>query len=323
MGKSSKKPRKKKTRSPSRHSSRRAKRQEGREGLGVRGNFALETARPLSLDAERRRRIRRMAALLLDHWPPQHWWPAQTPYEVVVGAVLTQNTAWSNVEKAVARLKELFELTPRAIMDAPVDELAEAIRPTGYYRLKAERLRQVTAAILKYTDDPDLTEMRRRPVEFLRRELIAVRGVGPETADSILLYALNKPVFVIDAYTRRILYRHGLIRGDESYDALQALMQEALPRQVRLYNELHAVIVATAKHHCQKRKVFCEACPLMALDRERPVCEVCRRVDPIGLPAAATMCSRCAANSTDHLQRKFCPQAWTRRRDIRQTHRDA
>ena len=196
---------------------------------------------------------------LLAAYGPRDWWPAETPFEVAVGAVLTQNTNWGNVERAIARLRAADCLDCRAILALPRAELAELIRPAGYYNLKADRLQSLCRFI---ADAGGMEGLAARPTETLRPELLAVRGVGPETADDILLYALDRPVFVIDAYTRRLLARHGLARGDEPYEALRAGFEKALPPEVPLFKEYHALIVEHAKQACRKRPA-CEGCALV------------------------------------------------------------
>jgi endonuclease-3 related protein len=199
---------------------------------------------------------------LLEAFGPQHWWPGDTPFEVMVGAVLTQNTAWSNVEKAIVRLKQAQALSGRAILDLPPTDLAELIRPAGYFNVKARRLKALCAFldIEAVLDEPvRLAEIA--PLPELRCRLLAVNGVGEETADSILLYALDLPSFVVDAYTRRVFARLGLIAGDEPYADIQAAFIAALPLDRLLYNEYHALIVHLGKHHCRPRP-RCAGCPL-------------------------------------------------------------
>lgn len=193
---------------------------------------------------------------------PQHWWPGQTPFEVMVGAVLTQNTAWSNVEKAIANLGANACLDPARIVAAP--ELAEWLRPSGYFNVKAERLR---AYCRWYLEQGGYDALARLPTDELRRRLLAVRGVGPETADDILLYAFARPVFVIDTYTRRLFARLGYISGDEGYEVLRGWFETALAGAaadpVALFNEYHALIVMHAKDYCRKRPA-CTGCVLAA-----------------------------------------------------------
>ena len=190
---------------------------------------------------------------LLRRYGPQRWWPADSPFEVLVGAVLTQNTAWTNVEKAVANLKRAKLLDPEKIRDVDLHRLAEVIRPSGYYRLKAKRLKAAVEWWLRR--DP------KAPLDVLRAQLLEVHGVGPETADSILLYALGLPSFVVDAYTRRVLTRHGLAAEDVDYDGMKRLFEGALAEDVALYNEFHALIVKVGKEHCGPTP-RCAGCPL-------------------------------------------------------------
>ncbi len=195
---------------------------------------------------------------LLERYGPQHWWPGEGPFEVMVGAVLTQNTAWENVERAIARLKAAGALDARVIAASEPRRLAEWIRPAGYFNVKARRLQAFCAW---YLERGGLEALRRQPTETLRADLLAVHGIGPETADDILLYALGRPVFVIDAYTRRLFARLGLVGEDWGYERLRAWFEDGLPREVPLFNEYHALIVRHAKEHCRKRP-RCAGCPL-------------------------------------------------------------
>lgn len=199
-------------------------------------------------------------AALRAAYGPQRWWPAETPFEVMVGAVLTQNTAWVNVERAIANLKRARLLSAGAIVRAHPRRLAACLRPSGYFNVKARRLR---AFCRWYLDAGGGAALVRLPTAVLRERLLAVHGIGPETADDILLYAFARPVFVIDAYTRRLFRRLGLIDGDEDYERLRAAFETRLPRKVRLFNEYHALIVVHAKEVCRVRPV-CERCCLRA-----------------------------------------------------------
>jgi len=190
----------------------------------------------------------------------QEWWPGETPFEVIIGAILTQNTAWTNVEKAIGRLKEARALTPRGMRDVPLRKLAELIRPSGYYNMKAGRIKAFIRFLFG-TFDGNLNNMFSTETGVLRDLLLGVSGIGPETADSILLYAGNKPVFVVDAYTRRIFGRLGFLAGGESYDDVQRFFTKRLPEDVRLYNDYHAQIVALGKNVCRP-KPRCALCPL-------------------------------------------------------------
>ncbi len=200
----------------------------------------------------------RIYEVLMKAYGPRRWWPAKNPYEMMVGAILTQNTTWSNVEKAIANLGD--KLTPQFIMEAPVEELELYIRSSGYHKQKALRLKALTEWYGRY--DYQVDKARAQEGEELRQELLAVKGIGPETADSILTYALEKPYFVVDAYTRRILSRLGY-ELEPTYDGLRKQIEESIPRDLSLYNEFHALIVEHAKRHCQKKPV-CEKCPLLS-----------------------------------------------------------
>ena len=189
---------------------------------------------------------------------PQHWWPGDTRFEIMVGAVLTQNTAWSNVERAIANLKQAGCLAADRIVALPHEELTGLLRPAGYFNVKAQRLKNFCRW---YLDSGEGRRLARWPTERLRRALLSVNGVGPETADDILLYAFERPVFVIDAYTRRLFSRLGLISGNESYEELRLAIEAALGPDVPLYNEFHALIVIHAKDLCRVRP-RCDGCSL-------------------------------------------------------------
>lgn len=192
---------------------------------------------------------------------PQHWWPARTPFEVIVGAILTQSTSWSNVELAILALRREQLLSPLAIERVSLPRLSRLIRSSGYYRQKARKLKAFVH-FLRGQYGGSLHRMFATPTSQLRRQLLAVHGIGPETADSILLYAGNHPVFVVDAYTRRILERHHLAHGKQSYDEIQQLFEQNLPASAPLFNEYHALIVHTAKHFCRKSAPRCAECAL-------------------------------------------------------------
>jgi endonuclease-3 related protein len=197
---------------------------------------------------------------LLKHFGPQHWWPAETPFEVIVGAILTQNTAWANVERAIANLKEHGLLDPRRLAEVDLDTLALAIRPAGYFNVKARRLKCFVEWFMARTGG-DLERLRGTPAASLREELLGVCGIGPETADSILLYALGRPTFVVDTYTHRVLARHGWVPEETTYDEMKDLFERGLPPDPKLYNEFHALVVAVGKEFC-RAKARCEECPL-------------------------------------------------------------
>ena len=192
---------------------------------------------------------------------PRGWWPARTPFEVIVGAILTQNTAWTNVEVAIANLRRERLLTPRAIERVPVQQLAKLVRPSGYFRQKARKLKAFVR-FLRSEYGGSLARMFRAPTLELREQLLGVFGIGPETADSILLYAGGHPVFVVDAYTHRILGRHGLASEKPQYEVMRSLFETNLPRDPRIYNEFHALLVKVGKHWCRPKEPRCAECPL-------------------------------------------------------------
>ncbi len=195
---------------------------------------------------------------------PMRWWPARTRFEVIVGAILTQSTAWGNVERAIANLRAARMLTPAAILGVRTSRLAALVRPSGYFRQKAKKLKAFVRFLhIEYGDS--LKRMFRTPTLELREKLLSVHGIGPETADSILLYAGNHPVFVVDAYTHRIFGRHGVTDGKPDYEAVRAGFEAALPRRAQFLNEFHALIVNTGKNWCRKSAPRCEQCPLRPL----------------------------------------------------------
>ncbi len=218
---------------------------------------------PLSLlqSIAMEKRLCDIYARLYKHFGPQHWWPGRGAFEVIVGAILTQNTAWTNVEKALANLKRAGLLHPARLQRARVQTVARLIRPSGYFNLKAKKLKAF-ARFLSDAHRRQLPHLFARDTESLRKELLAIYGVGPETADSIILYAAQQPIFVIDAYTRRIAARLGLSRDDAPYEELQHLFMTHLPRDVQLFNEYHALLVALGKNICRKRLPHCRVCPL-------------------------------------------------------------
>ena len=195
---------------------------------------------------------------LFSAYGARHWWPGDSPFEIMVGAVLTQNTAWVNVEKAIANLKRARMLSARAIVETHPRRVANLIRPSGYFNVKAKRLRALCRWII---DAGGLKRMARMSTEELRCALLAVHGIGPETADDILLYAFERPVFVIDAYTRRVFARLGAIQGSESYETLRGAFEASLGEDVLLYNEYHALIVRHGKETCRKQPL-CHSCCL-------------------------------------------------------------
>jgi len=197
---------------------------------------------------------------MISFFGPQRWWPAEDPFEVMVGAVLTQNTNWKNVEKAIKNLKERGILNIKSLYYVPEKEISYIIRPAGYYNIKAKRLKNLVSHIYERYEG-DINKFFSLDLSSLRSELLSIKGIGPETADSIILYAAQKPIFVVDAYTFRILKRHGIIYDEISYDELQEIFMKNLPTDVKLFNEFHALIVETGKRFC-KKKPTCEKCPL-------------------------------------------------------------
>lgn len=195
---------------------------------------------------------------MLDVYGPQHWWPGETPFEVMVGAVLTQNTAWTNVEKAISNLRQADCLSPERIVAADDETLAEMLRPSGYFNIKATRLKNYCRWYLEHDGFDALSLLDTRA---LRHDLLSVNGVGPETADDILLYAFERAVFVVDAYTKRVFSRLGYLDGDLTYHQVQAFFHLHLDSDESMFNEYHALIVRHCKDYC-KVKPLCDGCPL-------------------------------------------------------------
>ena len=191
----------------------------------------------------------------------QHWWPADNAFEVMVGAILTQNTSWRNVEKVIGNLKKNNLLELKKLSRLSPKKLASLIKPAGYYNLKAGRLK-CFLEFLRKSYAGNLKKMSAEPMLKLRQKLLEVKGIGPETADSILLYALNKPIFVVDSYTKRIFLRHKLIQKDASYEQVQNLFMRSLKPRAQLFNEYHALLVRLAKDYCLKNNPKCRECPL-------------------------------------------------------------
>jgi len=197
---------------------------------------------------------------LINYYGPQHWWPAQEPFEVIVGAILTQSAAWLNVEKAIANLKAAKALSPKALRQLSLSELAMLIHPCGYYNAKALKLKSLAHWLGEHCND-NLDKLFANNTDYLRQQLLSIQGIGQETADSIILYAANKPIFVIDAYTRRIINRIGLAPETNSYTAYQTLFMDNLPADAELFNEYHALLVCLAKNVCRNRPL-CQQCCL-------------------------------------------------------------
>lgn len=210
--------------------------------------------------------IRRIYKLLYAHYGPQGWWPADTPFEVAVGAILTQNTVWSNVAKAIISLKRARRLSVRSLRHLSDVQVGELIRSAGTYRVKARRLRAIVDWLWEESRG-DVVKALSGKLDTIRRRLLAVHGIGPETADSILLYAGDRRSFVVDAYTRRILRRHRVIDGGESYEKLRTMMMGSVRRDLETYREYHALLVQVAKQHCRVR-ARCDGCPLESLPHD-------------------------------------------------------
>lgn len=203
---------------------------------------------------------------LYDHFGPRNWWPASGPFEVVVGAILTQAVAWRNVEMALANLKEDGMLDPFSLDRASLDEVAQRIVPTRYYRQKAARLKNL-CRVLVAEYNGDVLAMLKGDTQEVRQRLLALKGIGPETADSILLYAGGHPIFVVDAYTRRIFHRLGFWKENISYARMQDIFHQALPRDIAQYNEYHALIDSLGNRYCKATNPRCTQCPLASICR--------------------------------------------------------
>ena len=198
--------------------------------------------------------------LLFNHFGPQYWWPGQSQFEIIVGAILTQNTNWANVEKAIANLKSADLLSPDKLHNLDVSQLALLIRPAGYYNIKAKRLKSFLTWLFDNYQGR-LANLQALDTETFRRQLLSIKGIGRETADSILLYAFDREIFVVDAYTARISVRHHLIDPDADYEQLKDLFQSNLPADTKLFNEYHALLVKLGKEFCRPT-ARCSNCPL-------------------------------------------------------------
>jgi len=233
----------------------------------------MEARYPLFHSGETARKERVMQSLLLEIYQklyqafgPQHWWPAETPFEVMVGAILTQNTSWGNVEKAIQSLEKKGALEMDMIRQIKKSALASLIRSSGTYQIKANRLKAFVDFVWQEYQG-QIGHMEKESLETLRRKLLEVHGIGPETADTMLLYGLGKPIFVVDAYTKRIFSRHGVISDGASYDETQALFMDYLPHETARFNEYHALLVHLGKTLCKKIPK-CAICPLNSLVRQ-------------------------------------------------------
>jgi len=201
--------------------------------------------------------------LLFDAFGPQGWWPGESQFEIIIGAILTQNTSWANVEKAIENLKSAGCLEAKKLYEMPDKTLAELIRPAGYFNIKTRRLKNfLTWLFGNYAGD--LQQLEQLSTERLRTELLAIKGIGPETADSILLYAFDREIFVVDAYTARVAVRHNLIEPEAGYEQIQLFFESTLPADVRLFNEYHALLVRVGKEFCRPKPI-CKSCPLESL----------------------------------------------------------
>jgi len=204
---------------------------------------------------------------MLDFFGPQHWWPGDTPLEIMIGAVLTQNTNWKNVERAIDNLKRADMLSVEKLVKIHPSELAEFIKQAGYFSVKAKRLQNLMRFVWQNYEG-DLEQFFAQSANSLREELLSVSGVGPETADDIVLYAAKKPTFVVDTYTYRIMLRHFFIAQDDDYQAIKSMFEDHLPAEVELFNEYHALLVAVGKNYCKPRNPRCDECPLNIYDHD-------------------------------------------------------
>ena len=211
-----------------------------------------------------KKRLTKIYDMLFKRFGPRRWWPAENEFEVIIGAILTQNTAWKNVEKAISNLKAESLLTPGGLKKIKTSRLAVLIKPAGYYNIKAKRIKSFVNFLFKEFNG-SLARMLRTDTKKLRAELLGVNGIGPETADSILLYAAGRPVFVVDNYTKRIFSRHSLLSPLASYEETQRLFTDNLPAQRKLFNEYHALIVELGKEFCRS-KPRCSECPLKTIE---------------------------------------------------------
>jgi endonuclease-3 related protein len=225
-----------------------------------------------AIDTKRMLQLMTAYERLYSAFGPQHWWPGESPFEIMVGAVLVQNTAWRNVERAIRNLHDACVIQPHALYALPVEELAELIRPAGYFQVKARRLSNLLKLVVEEYDGK-LEEMFAVDPTVLREQLLAVHGIGPETADAIMLYAGGLPTFVVDTYTHRVLARHGWVGYDASYHEIKELCESSLPTDAALYNEYHALLVRVGKEYCRRAAPKCEACPLAEMLPSSGVCQ--------------------------------------------------
>lgn len=208
-------------------------------------------------------KIHEIYNILYNHFGKQHWWPGDGQFEIIIGAILTQNTNWQNVEKAITNLKNADLIEPELLHKLPIEQLAHLIRPAGYYNIKAKRIKNLLNWLFTNFQG-SLEALSNLPDDQLREQLLEIKGIGRETADSIMLYAFNRPVFVVDAYTARILGRHGIIDEYFDYEQIKELFESNLPSDVQLFNEYHALLVRVGKDYCRP-KPKCRQCPLNCL----------------------------------------------------------
>ncbi len=219
-------------------------------------------------DISRSRSLLKIYDLLYERFGPRHWWPGDTRLEIIIGAILTQNTSWKNVEKAIENLKRKKVLKIKSLSRVSEKRLAKLIKPAGYYNIKSNRIKNFLVFLnTKYKNS--LNQMFGTKTQKLRSELLEVKGIGPETADSILLYAGGKPVFVVDAYTKRVFSRHRFAPQETEYEGWQQLFQGNLPKDVKLYNEFHALIVELGKELCRPKNPMCAKCPIRRINHGR------------------------------------------------------
>ncbi|MBN2252021.1 MAG: endonuclease III domain-containing protein [Candidatus Altiarchaeota archaeon] len=221
-------------------------------------------------------RLKDVYDMLFERFGEQHWWPAETCFEVIIGAILTQSTSWRNVEKAMDNLKKEGLMSPKKLHKTSGKELAVLIKPAGYYNAKAKKIGEFSDHLFGRFDG-NLEAMLDRPIEILRPELLSIWGIGPETADSILLYAAGKPVFVVDAYTKRIFARMGLTKEGIGYEELRKFSEDNLPKNAQVFNEFHALLVRLGKEYCKKSAPLCAKCPLKTRCKEKKKASLKRR----------------------------------------------
>ena len=210
--------------------------------------------------SQKKRILLELYSRLFEAFGPRHWWPGDSGFEVAVGAILTQNTAWRNVTKAITNLKDKGLLSPEALYQVPIEDLASVIRPAGYYNIKAQRLKHFMQFLFRESAG-NLDRLLAEDLDTLRSKLLSINGIGPETADSILLYAGDKTTFVVDTYTKRILFRHSLIPEEASYDEVRTFFMDCLEPDAAMFNEYHALLVHLGHAFCLKKNPKCSECP--------------------------------------------------------------